>query len=126
MLHVLSVCRTQYDKGPMALMEACMVRLPFAASSGKSSVLHTLVESSVPVQTFGSDTVKVRVAAGTCVTQGAPLPAPLHGLPVCLGCMAFRGLIPVGTAKEPNVTVVVSLLALGHGLQQNASCSLRG
>ncbi|KAG2499706.1 hypothetical protein HYH03_002641 [Edaphochlamys debaryana] len=49
------------NKGPMALMEACMVRLPFAAASGKSSVLHTLVESSVPVQTFGSDTVKAIV-----------------------------------------------------------------
>ncbi|GFR49848.1 hypothetical protein Agub_g11948 [Astrephomene gubernaculifera] len=48
-------------KGPMALMEACMVRLPFAANSGKTSVLHTLVESSVPVQTFGSDTVKAIV-----------------------------------------------------------------
>lgn len=45
----------------MALMEACMVPLPFAAASGKTSVLHTLVESSVPVQTYGSDTVKAIV-----------------------------------------------------------------
>ncbi|KXZ50265.1 hypothetical protein GPECTOR_17g904 [Gonium pectorale] len=51
----------QGNKGPMALMEACMVRLPFAAASGKTSVLHTLVESGVPVQTFGSDTVKAIV-----------------------------------------------------------------
>ncbi|GIL81855.1 hypothetical protein Vretimale_1435 [Volvox reticuliferus] len=49
------------NKGPMALMEACMVPLPFAAASGKTSVLHTLVESSVPVQTYGSDTVKAIV-----------------------------------------------------------------
>ncbi len=37
-----------------------MVRLPFAAASGKDSVLHTLVESDVPVQTFGCETIKVR------------------------------------------------------------------
>ncbi len=71
----------QYGKGPMALMEACMVRLPFSASSGKSSVLHTLVESSVPVQTFGSDTVKVSVVADTWVCDRWLL------LQVCSACV---------------------------------------
>eukprot|EP00798_Chlamydomonas_sp_ICE-L_P021486 gene21486-28462_t len=46
------------EAGPMVMMEASMVRLPYAASLGKGSILHTLMESDVPVQTFGSDTVK--------------------------------------------------------------------
>lgn len=33
----------------MVVMEAAMVRLPWASSSGKGSLLHTLVESNVPV-----------------------------------------------------------------------------
>lgn len=42
----------------MVVMEAVMVRLPFCASIGHGSVLDTLVESNVPVKTFGSETVK--------------------------------------------------------------------
>lgn len=42
----------------MVVMEAVMVRLPFAAGRGKGSLLHTLVESDVPVETFGSSTVR--------------------------------------------------------------------
>lgn len=42
----------------MIVMEAAMVVLPFSADQGKGSVLHTLVESAVPVETFGSETVK--------------------------------------------------------------------
>ena len=42
----------------MVVMEASMVRLPYAANLGKGSMLHTLVESSVPVQAYGSETVK--------------------------------------------------------------------
>lgn len=35
-----------------------MVWLPFAASSGQGSLLNTLVEAHVPVETFGCPTVK--------------------------------------------------------------------
>lgn len=35
-----------------------MVRLPFACGVGKDSLLHTLVDSDVPVQAFGTQTVR--------------------------------------------------------------------
>ncbi|GFH15518.1 uncharacterized protein HaLaN_11758 [Haematococcus lacustris] len=44
--------------GAMIVMEAAMVRLPYAATVGAQSILSTLVESTVPVETFGSATVK--------------------------------------------------------------------
>eukprot|EP00798_Chlamydomonas_sp_ICE-L_P023436 gene23436-30721_t len=46
-------------KGPMVMMRASMVRLPYSASLGKDSLLETLVSNAqVPVMTFGSNTVK--------------------------------------------------------------------
>lgn len=46
-------------RGPMVVMEAMMVRLPFAASMGNDSVLNKLVNSSVGVHTYASATVQV-------------------------------------------------------------------
>eukprot|EP00201_Polytomella_parva_P015433 CAMPEP_0175051112 /NCGR_PEP_ID=MMETSP0052_2-20121109/7617_1 /TAXON_ID=51329 ORGANISM="Polytomella parva, Strain SAG 63-3" /NCGR_SAMPLE_ID=MMETSP0052_2 /ASSEMBLY_ACC=CAM_ASM_000194 /LENGTH=541 /DNA_ID=CAMNT_0016315357 /DNA_START=84 /DNA_END=1705 /DNA_ORIENTATION=- len=54
----LNLDNPEVNKGPKILMEASMVQLPFAVASGKDSLLHTMVESAVPVQAFGSDTVK--------------------------------------------------------------------
>ncbi len=47
---------------PMVVMEAAMVRLPFSAAMGKQSILRTLVESDVPVETFGAETVKAIIS----------------------------------------------------------------
>jgi hypothetical protein len=44
-------------KGPMMVVEASMVQLPFALKFGQGSLLNDLVEADVPVQTFGSATV---------------------------------------------------------------------
>jgi hypothetical protein len=47
-------------QGPQAYahVKASMVRLPFACSIGKESLLQTLVESDVPVQAYGTPTVR--------------------------------------------------------------------
>ena len=47
---------------PMVVMEAAMVRLPFAAASGTDSLLRTIVEADVPVETYGSETLKAIIA----------------------------------------------------------------
>lgn len=53
-LHQIKNIATQ----PYAHVEASMVRLPFACAVGKESLLHTLVTSNVPVQAFGTPTVR--------------------------------------------------------------------
>lgn len=56
------MCRkcVQVRTGPQAYahVKASMVRLPFACSVGKDSLLHTLVDSDVPVQAFGTQTLR--------------------------------------------------------------------
>ncbi|GAX75027.1 hypothetical protein CEUSTIGMA_g2473.t1 [Chlamydomonas eustigma] len=48
----------QVDPGPMVVMQAAMVQLPFAGSLGNESLLLQLVESDVGVGTYGCETVK--------------------------------------------------------------------
>ncbi len=43
---------------PYAHVKASMVRLPFACTVGKESLLQTLVESDVPVQAYGTPSVR--------------------------------------------------------------------
>ena len=52
------VTHIQASPGPKALMTASMVRLPLLATAGSDSFLYKLVESNVPLATFGSETVK--------------------------------------------------------------------
>ncbi len=53
----------QTEQGsPMVVMEAAMVRLPFAVSRGHDSLLRTIVEADVAVEIFGSETLKAIIA----------------------------------------------------------------
>ena len=47
----------QVEPGPMVVMQAAMVQLPFAASIGESSLLLRLVESDVAVNAYGCETL---------------------------------------------------------------------
>lgn len=48
----------QAPPGPKSLMIASMVKLPFVSRVGHGSLLHSLVESDVPLHTYGCQSVK--------------------------------------------------------------------
>mmetsp|Transcript_14469 Transcript_14469/g.31389 ORF Transcript_14469/g.31389 Transcript_14469/m.31389 type:complete len:1906 (-) Transcript_14469:1211-6928(-) len=54
----LQLHEVKHGPQPYAHVKASMVRLPFACSIGKESLLQTLVESNVPVQAYGTPTVR--------------------------------------------------------------------
>ncbi|KAF5832015.1 hypothetical protein DUNSADRAFT_12256 [Dunaliella salina] len=53
--------KVRHGPQPYAHVKANMVRLPYACSIGPDSLLHSLVESDVPVQAFGSPTIQAVV-----------------------------------------------------------------
>lgn len=48
----------RFGPQPYAHVKASMVRLPYACSIGRDSLLQTLLESDVPVQTYGTPTLR--------------------------------------------------------------------
>jgi len=57
----LQLHQVRHGPQPYAHVKANMVRLPYACSIGPDSLLHSLVESDVPVQAFGSPTIQAVV-----------------------------------------------------------------
>lgn len=54
----LRLHEVRHGPQPYAHVKASMVRLPFACAIGKDSLLQTLVESDVPVQVYGTPTLR--------------------------------------------------------------------
>ncbi|MEW5316534.1 MAG: hypothetical protein WDW38_007902 [Sanguina aurantia] len=54
----LKLHEVRHGPQPYAHVKASMVLLPYACSIGRESLLHTLVESSVPVKAFGTPSIR--------------------------------------------------------------------